>query len=429
MTRLSNSAETGLADGTAVTVANSDDGSAGTALSALATTGGALTYSTTTPHAGTLNYRQVIGTTGNAYLRCASGLAGTTAAMRAYFLIESNALTGNTMVMRMLNGSSGSMGGFRLTSTLVPQFQNAAGTTVGSAGSALSLSTWYRFEAWVTPGSTTSTGRVDMRIYLGEDDTTPLLSYNSVAFNAGTALTPRTMEWGRSGTAAGAITLRTDDLVVDDGIGEAFIGPMFKSGGGAVPVVSTVVGSVTALRPASGTVAVGSVATGAATVASTVIPAAGSVTVTSTVSGAVANRTAAAGSVVTVSTSSGAVTSRLPSSGAVPVSSGAAGAVTALFPTTADAIVFTTASGAVTARLASDGTIPVLSAAAGALVSSRPPLPNVLSVTVSAPSRLLDASRGVRVLTSAASRGLTATESARGLTGSAPSYNLRGDDA
>lgn len=233
MTRLTNNAETGLSDGTAVTLANSDDGtpSAGTQLSAISTAGGALTYSTTAPRKGALCYRQVVGASGNAYLRFATGLAGTTMAGRVYILLESGAsFSGNNTIVRATNAAAAAMLQLRLTSAGVPVFLNGGGTVVATGGAALSADTWYRLEFWVTPGTTTSTGRCSIDLYAGEDTSSSLLHYDSTAANNGTATTPRTIEVGRSGTAAGTYTLRTDDLASDDGIGETYIGPDVTSG-------------------------------------------------------------------------------------------------------------------------------------------------------------------------------------------------------
>jgi len=226
MTRFQNTAETGYADGTAVTTANSDDGAAGDALSQLSTSGGPLTYSTTNPNGGALCFRQDVGTSGNAYLRFGPVGVGGTLAQRIYFLIESEAFTGNNTVIRLLNGSAAAMLQLRLTSSLIPQYLNGAGSATGiSAGStALSVGVWYRLDAWVTPGTTTTTGRVSADLYVGHD-TTSIYHFDSVAFNAGTAQTPRSIEFGRSSTAAGAFIIRSDDIATDDGIGESYIGP------------------------------------------------------------------------------------------------------------------------------------------------------------------------------------------------------------
>lgn len=264
MTRLTNGAETGFADGTAVTTANSDDNGAGTPLSTVTTTGGALTYSTNTPRAaGALSFRQAVGTSGNAFLRFAAGLAGTTMACRLYFVLESAALTGSTTIIRLLNGSSAAMGQLRLTSALVPGLLNGAGSVMVLGSASLTVGTLYRFEAWVTPGTTTTTGRVYMALYEG-DSTTPLIEYASTAYNAGTATTPRSVEVGRSSTAAGAFTIRTDELVLDDGIGETLIGPVPNpSLAGQGASTSDAFGALDARRPLDGVGASTSSASGA----------------------------------------------------------------------------------------------------------------------------------------------------------------------
>jgi len=230
--RTENSAETGLADGTNISTANSDDGAAGTALVTVTGATGSLQYSTLNPHGGSLSHREIIpATTGNVYLR--HGFAGNpTMSFRVYFLIESHALTGNHQLMRILSALTGMMGGLRLSNTLVPQFLNGGAGVQGPAASApLELETWYRFEAWVTPGPSSLEGRIGMALYLG-DEVEPFYSFFSNAANLSTTSSPRTQEWGRAGAVVGAITVRLDDWANDDSIGEAFIGPV--GGWGAV---------------------------------------------------------------------------------------------------------------------------------------------------------------------------------------------------
>lgn len=344
MTRLENGAETGLADGTVVTTTNSDDNGAGAAVTLVA---GSPTFSTLTPVRGTLCFRTAIGTSGNTYIRWASGLAGTTMAARAYFIIESNALTGNTIVARLLNGSNAAMAQLRLSSTLVPTILNGAGGVAVVGGVALELETPYRLEAWVTPGTTTSTGRIDFRLYEGHDESTPLVQWASTAASNGTATTPRSMELGRSSTAAGAITIRWDDLALDDGIGETFIGPSVKdlSLTGTADAVSDASGELSARRPLTGTATAVSGASGTIGTADFALT----------------------GTAATTSGASGVISARRPLTGVAAAASGASGTISARRPLAGVAASVSDALGTISARRQLSGTVTAVSSALGTI--------------------------------------------------------------
>ena len=389
MTRFTNSVETGYADGTAVTTANSDDNGAGAALLALS---GAATYSTTTPHKGALNYRLPVGTSGNLYVRGLAGPAGTTLAGRGYLLIESNALTGTTQVLRGLNGSTAMMFGLRLTTGLIPSITNGGGGVMATGSTALSLNTWYRLEFWVTPGTTTSTGRMSVDLYQGEDTITSLVHYDTVAGNAGTAQTPRSVEWGRSSTAAGAFTMRVDDLALDDGIGETYIGPTpdpsltgsiaitsdavgvisaARPLAGSADAVSNAVGTLSAQRPLTGSAAIVSGASGA--IGSVSLALTGSIAITSGASGVIGARRPLTGAAAAVSDALGTLGVGKPLTGTIPIVSAAAGVISAQRPLTGSAPIVSGAAGVMDVNNpALYGTAAIVSGAAGSLGALRP---------------------------------------------------------
>jgi hypothetical protein len=380
--RLENNFETGLPDGTAITTANSDDGtpSAGAPHATVVITGGPITYSTLAPRGGTLNGRLAASTASNIYIRSATTplLGSLTTASRAYFLIESpNTMTGNNVIFRSLNGANSAMMQFRVTSTLVPQFLNGAGTPIGTTGAALSLDTWYRIETWATPGTTTTTGRASIDLYQG-DSLTSLLHYDTVAGHAGTLQSPRGFDIGRNSPVAGAYTLRVDDFATDSIIGEAYIGPVptvpqVYDASGTVEILSAAVGDATVITapvtyPVAGTVPIISGSSGAVTLRQSVT---GVVPIVSVSTGAATMKGAAAGIVPATSTVVGAATVRAVGAGVVPIVSTTAGSVTATMTGAAGVIpIVTTATGDATLVVGSvtwqaTGVVPVVSVAVG----------------------------------------------------------------
>jgi hypothetical protein len=339
MTRLQNTAETGLADGTTVTVANSDDGTAGDAFSSVTIAGGAAseTYESTAAYRGALGIHQQWTNAVTSFILGAQAgpLATNTVAHRFYFKFA--ALSANNVVfMRALNSAGGNMVSARFNTSGTVSFLLGTSTVVASTA-ALSLDTWYRYEFWITPGTTTTDGRAGARVYLGDDTSTPLLTYNSTTANYSTTGQPRRLELGRSsGTTSAGMDF--DEIVIDDGIGETFIGPVpaatVHDVSGTVDVTTGASGDVTiaptgpVTHQVSGTVAVSTDASGdVSTIAAPVIhQVSGRVDVTSEVWYGFADQIhRVSGRVDVVTGETGTVSSRQRVSGTAPVVTGASG--------------------------------------------------------------------------------------------------------
>ena len=244
-------AEANQPNGTQITIANSDDGGEPGLDNAQGTLA---TYDTFNPLFGNSSYKfDIPAAAGNHYIRTGiSGLSNQTLAGRHYFILDSEAVTANNVLARVLTSGNASTIQLRMTSANVPTFLNSAASIMATGAAPLVVGNLYRWEWWVTPGTGTGDGRAHMKLFDGHD-TTPILEYTSLAMNTGTAPS-RKLELGRSGTAAGAYTMRADEIVIDDSIGENFIGPLAGPysypGSMAVDIVSNSSVAATVATPA-----------------------------------------------------------------------------------------------------------------------------------------------------------------------------------
>lgn len=228
MTRLENTAETGIANGTGVTVANSDDGTAGDAFSVITIGGsGTIEYEATGAHSGSQAIEFVVSSTNAAHAAKfgddAGPMAGTTMACR-FYLQFTTLPSANLTIARILNSSGAAASQFRVTSAGLPIVMNNGGTALYTGPTALTTGTLYRVEWWSTPGTGTSNGRVGLDVYVGDDTASPIASYTATTVNGGSVNAARSVSIGKP-TGTMTATFQIDDLAIDDGIGETFIGP------------------------------------------------------------------------------------------------------------------------------------------------------------------------------------------------------------
>lgn len=165
--------------------------------------------------------------------------ASNVAAARMYFKIPSLPTSSNAFLhFRSAGGGSGLVD---IVSNSVGQLlvsNEVTSTSSTATTGSLSTNTWYRLEAQITNGTTT-TGAITVNCYLG-DSTTAIsnLAISMTAQNFGTA-TIGTFRYGKATGTSGAQTLYLDDLAAQTGSNSA-IGPspstlgLMKLGSGAI---------------------------------------------------------------------------------------------------------------------------------------------------------------------------------------------------
>ena len=214
MPSISNNAETGLANGTVITTANSGGG-AGTAVTTVtAGTGNTFTFSSAAAHRGSLGMALNFGTTAGGTL---AWDLNTTQRTAVRFYVNIPALpTAQEYLANFRNGSA-NMATIGINSVGKLSVQNAAGAGVsaGNAAATFPVNQWVRVEFAVTKGTTTTNGRIEYAYYLG-DSTTPIATYDTGAtVNTGTT-DVALVRLGRTTTATEARILYYDDIAAQD---------------------------------------------------------------------------------------------------------------------------------------------------------------------------------------------------------------------
>jgi hypothetical protein len=268
MTLVSNSAEAGVAAGTAVDTTNSATG--GTAFTTVV--GAGITYTATSMH-GSLGIQFAANASTSTYVDWVAVAGATNAtAARVYFFFAAIP-SPSTQPLMYFRSSGGGTGLFILqlntTGRLIVTSDAAAGATQGTATNALSINTWYRIEIQATNGVST-TGTFDCQVYLG-DTTTPVTGagLSLTALNLGTS-TIGTIRIGRPAAIGAAYTSIYDDLAFQTGSAAA-IGPVaaLQDGAGTPSATGTATGDGTVIMVNSGTASATGTATGAGTIVTT----------------------------------------------------------------------------------------------------------------------------------------------------------------
>jgi len=200
----------GAASGTSVTAANSDDNAAGDAFSV---TSGTRIYDNTWSHSGTTSFKCSgagaagllgwnVGTTGNA-------------SFKGWFWFSSLPAATQSILQCRIASPDSNGGDVMVQSNGRLRF----GTSGWVSNTVLSTSTAYRLEACYTAGASSTTGRVRIAIFLG-DDLIPLETYSIDETNTGTT-TFSGFRFGKV-TSSGTWDVWFDDVTYNDG-GTSFI--------------------------------------------------------------------------------------------------------------------------------------------------------------------------------------------------------------
>lgn len=203
-----NNFETGLADETTITTANSSTGSAGDALTVTLGSAATAKFDTATAMHGTLSCRHNIGgtptsacsmvwnigTPAHAWIRFYVNIS--TLAIRRILKVESAA----SLIMEL-----------RVTAAGAIELRNSVNTVVAT-GTALTANTWYRVEVDVVPGAAVTN---TVTVFLG-DATGAALQTISGSSNFGSLTTVTDVTFGNSSATANVADYWFDDVAVSD---------------------------------------------------------------------------------------------------------------------------------------------------------------------------------------------------------------------
>jgi hypothetical protein len=248
----------GSTSGTAVSTGNSAAG--GNAWQGLTVgTGNTITYDAS-PRTGLLSLKFTLGTTAASYVQWTPSQTGRYV---LEFEFKISALsTGNLQIAQTRN-SAGIQSLLLVNSAGGLLMQNAAGTTVAGSTSANGLvtaNTWYRVAIAITPGTTTSNGRLEYAFYADPTDTVPAATWDSGATtNTGTTAVFIVRVGHPAGAAVAARNLWYDNVRAG-GLSSGFFGPYtLDLGTSTTDVVSTYVSDLGAPAFLASTTAVTSV--------------------------------------------------------------------------------------------------------------------------------------------------------------------------
>jgi hypothetical protein len=220
MTFVYNSAE-GAANTTVVSLANSDDNSAGSAIDVVS---GNPTYSSTWANHGSLSFK-CSATSGNASLigwdsTVGGSLVTASAAktFRCYFRFPA-APSATCEVVQVRNGANG--GAIQLRTDRKLNIVDDASTIQLTTAAALTVDTTYRLEYRVKKGTGAGDGTIEFKYFLGES-TSPIETYSTTSANQGTVDFVG-FRWGKLTGIASTETYYFDDVAQDDT--EALLGP------------------------------------------------------------------------------------------------------------------------------------------------------------------------------------------------------------
>lgn len=213
MTDYQNTYQTGLADGTALTVANSDDGtpSAGTAFTSV--TGGTQQFTTTNFLFGSRSVSVAHLATTAAY-HAWEAMAGATGAFAAdlYFYMPSRPVTNDQVLFAFRRGAAGATGIapilIRTNGNIRATSDAGGGTAIAESASVFNSAGHYRVSVYGQV-DTATTGELHIRAYSVDATTkveTLIASTDSTTANLGTVMDVSGIRWGNSVNFAPAYT-------------------------------------------------------------------------------------------------------------------------------------------------------------------------------------------------------------------------------
>ena len=230
-----NTAEAGVANGTAVDATNS--ALAGDAVLASAGSAGSLIFSNTSPYRGMLYYEVVpSGASGQRLIGLSGFSTDNAGTFRSTFAYKIDSLPAGTRDVVLAYNTVGISTRMRLAATGIPSFMDRAGSTMFTGTTALVPNRWYIVKMVYTTGTSTTTGRV---IWEVTDTTTStvIASYSSDAANTGVAGTEyaSNIQIGKGTTSTDTFKTGVDDLQArTDGV-HALLDPL------TTPVITPVV--------------------------------------------------------------------------------------------------------------------------------------------------------------------------------------------
>lgn len=211
------------ASGTAVTTSN-QTGAAEAFNTVTPGTGGTILATNADFHSGSQSW-EFTPATGVACLVGRSGFSTTTLAVRFYFKLLALPGAAGEQVMAIRN-TTHKVHFVAVGTTGIMTVSDLSGTNFAmSPAQTLSINTWYRYEAVVVAGATTTTGSITAAIYAG-DSGTALSTYTNAAANTDTGSLPmNNWQIGWIQAVASTAGMRIDDTAhSDDATQTTFIG-------------------------------------------------------------------------------------------------------------------------------------------------------------------------------------------------------------
>lgn len=230
MTWMRNTFETGIADGTAITVANSDDGTAGTAFADVdKTNNGVVEFDTARFYEGARSMRVLTGNlAGDAGMCSVSWLWSRTEAWYRFF-INPDSLGSNqgSFIFSCNDGGDSRLASVHMHSDRNLRLRDSSDVLIATAATTIPLDAWSRVELRVQ--HSTTAGLMVMRIYTDPDGTVEDDEVTASGANLGNACARVRFGGTRSGLSYPDAIFNMDDLAASD---EGWIGAAEPGAGG-----------------------------------------------------------------------------------------------------------------------------------------------------------------------------------------------------
>jgi hypothetical protein len=205
-----NTAETGLSDGTVVTTGNSDDGAAG---DAFANVQGTWVYETDAAKSGALGYRLTVDATSR-YLRGDDPSPSGRGGMGGWFYYPGGVPSASFAVAVVRTAADAVVASLNIFTDGKLYAYTRTGTriTTGGSGTSSALSAgWYRFQLMYTPGGSTTTATLEGRVW--DAAGTSLMTYlNTAGYDAGVTDPGGRYRFGNITNTSGFTTWDMDNL-------------------------------------------------------------------------------------------------------------------------------------------------------------------------------------------------------------------------
>jgi hypothetical protein len=201
-------------------------------------------------------------------------VSGLQVSVRFYFKLLATPTAAGLIHVPYTNNAATSVYRMLVNTSRQLAVQNSTGTQVagGSATWAMTVGTWYRIETQCTVGSSTANGVLNLQLFVG-DSTTPLATYSSTAFNAGT-IPVTSVQIGRASGSGWVSGPQWDDAATQDsataiGPYQAVTATASLAGSGTLTATGSPAGSSTAPLTGTGSLAASGAPTATQTAALT----------------------------------------------------------------------------------------------------------------------------------------------------------------